>query len=191
MQDKITDLYGNDDVEAMYQQALRVPLYDKIQMAIDLIRMFENQALSLSPDGYYVCFSGGKDSIVMAKLFEMAGVKYKLHINNVTIDPPELIAYVKKYWPDVTWHHPPEGNLPMYMKHKSNGPPTRLGRWCCAPGRGSFRCAPCRQSLRTISGFRSRTQRTNLACRFDTSHRGMRERKPSERYPGQSKPCNG
>ena len=71
MQDK--DLFGNDDIEAMYQSALRVPLPDKIEMAILTIQTYEQAALNLSEDGFYVCFSGGKDSIVMAKLFEMAG----------------------------------------------------------------------------------------------------------------------
>lgn len=74
--------------EELYQMALRVPLEQKIEKAVMLIQTFENQALSLSPDGYYVCFSGGKDSIVMAKLFEMSGVKYTLNYSNVTIDPP-------------------------------------------------------------------------------------------------------
>ena len=126
---KITDLFGNDDTEAMYQQALAVPLDEKIQMAIDLIRTFEKQALSLSEDGYYVCFSGGKDSIVMDKLFEMAGVKYKLHYSNTTIDPPELVQFIKKEYPQVIWHNPTK-NLPMMMVDMGM-PPTRLKRWCC------------------------------------------------------------
>lgn len=117
--------------EDLYQMALRVPLEEKIEKAIDLIRCFEQQALNLSDEGYYVCFSGGKDSIVLAKLFEMSGVKYTLNYNNVTIDPPELVRFIKKEYQQAIWHNPKEGNLPMYMKHKSIGPPTRLSRWCC------------------------------------------------------------
>lgn len=130
MTETITDLFGNEDQEAMYQQALLVPLADKIDMAIMLIREFERQSLALSPDGYYVCFSGGKDSIVMAKLFEMAGVKYTLNYNNVTIDPPELVQFIKREYPQAVWHSVGT-NLPMYMAKKSNGPPTRIARWCC------------------------------------------------------------
>lgn len=127
----ITDLFGNDDTEAMYQQALATPLAEKIEMALLTIRNYEQMALNLSPDGFYVCFSGGKDSIVMAKLFEMAGVKFDLWYNCVTIDPPELVQFIKSDYPQAKWNYPMQGNLPMHMKNKSNGPPTRLARWCC------------------------------------------------------------
>lgn len=123
------DLYGNDDIEAMYQAALAVPLAEKIEMAQLMIRNFEPMALNLSPDGYHVCFSGGKDSIVMAKLFEMAGVKHGLHYNNVTIDPPELVQFIKREYPQAVWSATKK-NLPMRMAEKGV-PPTRLMRWCC------------------------------------------------------------
>ena len=38
---------------------------DKVQIAIDRFRFFEREALTMSPLGYYLAFSGGKDSIVM------------------------------------------------------------------------------------------------------------------------------
>jgi phosphoadenosine phosphosulfate reductase len=138
------DLYGNDDIEGMYQQALRVPLADKEEIAIMTIRNYESMALARSPDGFYECFSGGKDSIVQDKLFELSGVKFTRNLNNTTIDPPELLRFVRKYYPDTIWHNPPQGNLPMYMKEKSCGPPTRLARWCCElykeqGGRGLFK----------------------------------------------------
>ena len=84
----MTDLFGNIDEEGVYQMAIAVPLVEKIESAIGLIRLYENQALALSPDGYYVCFSGGKDSIVMEDLFRLSGVCYSNHYSNVTIDPP-------------------------------------------------------------------------------------------------------
>ena len=67
------DLFGNVDEEGMYQMALAVPLQEKTESSIMLIKSMVNQAAQLSEDGFYICFSGGKDSIVMAKLFEMAG----------------------------------------------------------------------------------------------------------------------
>ena len=127
---EITDLFGDPDQEAMYQAAISQPLEYKIKQAIGLIQLYERQALELSPDGYYVCFSGGKDSIVMAKLFEMAGVKYGLHYNNVTIDPPELVRFIKRHYPQAVWHAVGRP-LPYMMEDKNNGPPTRLRRWCC------------------------------------------------------------
>jgi phosphoadenosine phosphosulfate reductase len=124
------DLWGNIDEEEMYQMALAVPLEEKIKSAILLIREFERQALALHPDGYYVAFSGGKDSIVMEHLFRLAGVKYKAWYNNVTIDPPELVQFIKRYYPEVQWNSVGIP-LPYYMAKKSCGPPTRLARWCC------------------------------------------------------------
>lgn len=127
---KMPDLWGETSEEEMYQMALAVPLTDKVQMAIALIREFEKQALALHEDGYYVAFSGGKDSIVMEHLFKLAGVKYKAWYNNVTIDPPELVQFIKRYYPEVQWNSVGIP-LPYYMAKKSNGPPTRLARWCC------------------------------------------------------------
>lgn len=116
--------------EALYQQAIRAPLEQKIEMAIGLIRTFEKQALTFSVDGYYVCFSGGKDSVVLERLFEMAGVRYQAWYNNVTIDPPELIWFIKNHYPEVKWNNP-EKHLLTHMQEKPKGLPTRLVRWCC------------------------------------------------------------
>lgn len=146
-EEPMKDLYGNIDEEGMYQMALAVPLAEKIESAIALIRSFESQALNLSEDGFYVCFSGGKDSIVLERLFAMSGVKYWSHYNNVTIDPPELVQFIKREYPAVTWHNPSK-NLPMMMADIGM-PPTRLARWCCLyykeqAGQGTFRATGVR-----------------------------------------------
>jgi len=124
------DLFGNPDEEGIYQAALAVPLEEKIRKAILMIKEYEPMALQFSDAGYYVAFSGGKDSIVMERLFKMAGVKYENWYNNVTIDPPELVQFIKKEYPEVKWNNP-KMHLTDMMKVKSCGPPTRLARWCC------------------------------------------------------------
>jgi phosphoadenosine phosphosulfate reductase len=124
------DLWGNYSQEDLYQIAIAQPLEDKIKQAIALIQTYEPTALALSLDGFYVAFSGGKDSIVMERLFRMAGVKYKAWYNNVTIDPPELVRFTKDHYPEVSWNNP-EKHMLSKMLEKSNGPPTRLVRWCC------------------------------------------------------------
>jgi phosphoadenosine phosphosulfate reductase len=116
--------------EELYQDEIRRPLAEKIAIALSRIREYEPTALELSPDGYYVAFSGGKDSIVMERLFKMAGVKYAAFYNNVTIDPPELVRFIKDFYPEVQWNNQPM-HLIAKMVDKSNGPPTRLARWCC------------------------------------------------------------
>lgn len=116
--------------EELYQEAVAQPLGDKIAQALQWIREYEKLALEYSSKGYYVAFSGGKDSIVLERLFKMAGVKYEAWYNNVTIDPPELVWFIRKHYPEVGWNNP-EKHLIRAMTDKAAGPPTRLVRWCC------------------------------------------------------------
>ena len=58
------------------------------------------------PEGYYVAFSGGKDSQVILDLVKRSGVKYDAHMNITSVDPPELTQFVKEHYPDVMRHRP-------------------------------------------------------------------------------------
>jgi len=94
-----------------------------------------NSAINLLKDnepenGYIGCFSGGKDSVVIKHLAGLAGVKVKWHYHITTIDPPELVQFIKKYHPSVIFDRPKYGNFFNRMVKK--GFPTRRGRWCCA-----------------------------------------------------------
>lgn len=95
---------------------------DKVKIAIMRLRQFE------PPEGYFLAFSGGKDSIVIKQLADMASIKYDAHYNNTTIDPPELVHFIKKYHPDVKIDSPQESLLKRLVKE---GFPTRFARWCC------------------------------------------------------------
>jgi phosphoadenosine phosphosulfate reductase len=77
---------------------------------------------------YWGCFSGGKDSIVIKRLAEMAGVAVEWHYSVTTIDPPELTAYIKRHHPDVSRDKPPRTFVQLIG---TKGLPTRLMRWCC------------------------------------------------------------
>lgn len=152
-------LFGKD-AEQIYQEAIQRPLEEKIEKAIAMIREFELMALQLSPDGYYVAFSGGKDSIVMERLFRMAGVRYQAWYNNVTIDPPELVYFIRDHYPEVQWNNPGKHLIRM-MYEDCKGPPTRIARWCCEHykeqgGKDCFRAigvraeeSPRRKGMRT------------------------------------------
>jgi len=80
------------------------------------------------PEGYYLAFSGGKDSIVLKKLADLAGVSYIAHYNNTTLDPPELIHFIRKFHPDVQEHRP---ELSFLKLIPTRGLPRRQARWCC------------------------------------------------------------
>lgn len=106
-----------------------VSLDERISEAIDLLRDNESKALELSPDGYWLAFSGGKDSQVILKLAEIAGVRFKPWYNQTTIDPPELVRFIKAKYPHVSWNRP-KRNFFKAME-ESHGLPSRLIRWCC------------------------------------------------------------
>ena len=64
-------------------------LVNKVDLAIRRIKLHE------PPEGYYVAFSGGKDSCVILDLIKRAGVKFDAHLNITTVDPPEVIRFVR------------------------------------------------------------------------------------------------
>lgn len=121
-------------------------LYKKVQGSIDRIKRFDPLSFS-GKDSYYLAFSGGKDSVVCKALLEMAGVKYDAHYRVTTVDPPELVRFIKEKHPDVS------RDVPRYTEYGGGAyggddmvgkpismwnlipiklmPPTRVVRYCC------------------------------------------------------------
>lgn len=101
---------------------------DKVQVAIDRLKAFE------PPEGYYLAFSGGKDSVVIKALADMAGVKYDAHYNLTSVDPPELVRFVKSF-DDVQIDRPKDKDgkqITMWnLIARKTMPPTSLVRYCC------------------------------------------------------------
>lgn len=106
----------------LQEQDLFLGQVDKIHSAIDRLRQFE------PTEGYYLAFGGGKDSIVLRALADLAGVKYDPHYSNTTIDPPELVHFIRKYYPDTAFHNP---EIPFLKLLETRGFPLRQRRWCC------------------------------------------------------------
>ena len=110
---------------------MRESLRKKIEYSIDLLRKSEKMALRLDPEnGFYLAFSGGKDSQALYHIAVMGGVKFKAHMNLTSVDPPEVIRFVKQHYPDVELIKP---KMSIYdMALKKHMLPTRIFRWCCA-----------------------------------------------------------
>ena len=106
-------------------------LQRKIDYSISLLRKSEKMALKLDPEnGFYLAFSGGKDSQALYHISKMAGVKFKAHMNLTSVDPPEVIRFVKRQYPDVELKKPKMSIYDMALKKKII--PTKKKRWCCA-----------------------------------------------------------
>lgn len=103
---------------------------DKVQIAIDRLRAFEPKDRP-----YWLAFSGGKDSCVILELAKMAGVNFEAHYNVTSVDPPELVRFIKRQHPEVSFDIPHDKNgkpVSMWSLLKSRAmPPTRIARFCC------------------------------------------------------------
>lgn len=102
---------------------------DKVETAIQRLQTFE-------PDeGYFLAFSGGKDSVVIKALADMAGVKYDAHYSITSVDPPELVQFIKDKHPDVLRERQYRKDGTAYtmwnLIPEKKMPPTRIVRYCC------------------------------------------------------------
>lgn len=65
----------------------------------------------------------------------MAGVKYDAHYRVTSVDPPELVRFIRQHHPDVDFEIPRDNSgKPITMWNliaKNKYPPTRLARYCC------------------------------------------------------------
>jgi phosphoadenosine phosphosulfate reductase len=98
----------------------------KTEMAIDFIREHEPE------EGYFVGFSGGKDSVVVLDLVQRAGVKHQAYYSATGIDPPELVKFINEHYPYVIQKRPLyKGHRSFYGMIPLRGYPTKVARWCC------------------------------------------------------------
>lgn len=117
-------------------------MQEKVATAIRRLQAFE------PPEGYWLAFSGGKDSQCIYHLAKMAGVKFEPHYTVTTIDPPELMQFIRENYPDVKWDYPRDKKTGRYTSmwkiiEQHTVPPTRVIRYCCAElkeegGKGRF-----------------------------------------------------
>lgn len=112
-------------------------LKDKVASSIERLKAFEPE------EGYYLAFSGGKDSVVCKVLLEMSGCKYDATYRVTSVDPPELVRFIKEQHPDVKrevprypvdYKNPKLAGKPVSMWNlipEKHVPPTRVARYCC------------------------------------------------------------
>lgn len=89
-------------------------LGDYIKESIDFLRTHE------PPEGYFVGFSGGKDSITTLELCRLAGVRHQAFYTYTTIDPPEVVRFIRAHYPQVQWLRPAKS---FFAFVATNAPP--------------------------------------------------------------------
>ena len=113
---------------------------DMVEEAIEKIQGFSQ--IFKDDNGYFIAFSGGKDSVVIKALADMAGVKYEAHYRLTSVDPPELVRFIKEQYPDVIIDKPRYKKDGVFVKAgqqitmwnlipEKRIPPTRIARYCC------------------------------------------------------------
>ncbi len=92
----------------------------KIDFAIKLIR-------SIPADtDIEVAYSGGKDSDVILRLTQMAGIKYRAIYKNTTIDPKGTIAHARENGAEIV-----QPKISFFGLIQQKGYPNRYRRFCC------------------------------------------------------------
>ena len=91
-----------------------------------------------------VCeYSGGKDSDVQLRLFEMAKIPYEVHNSHTTVDAPETVYHIRDVFREqelkgiqcsIDYHRQENGQrLTMWnLIPRKLIPPTRVIRYCCS-----------------------------------------------------------
>ena len=97
---------------------------DKPAIAIKRLQAF------VPTDGaYHLAFSGGKDSIVIFELATRAKVPFEAHYKVTGVDPPELVRFIRRFYPSVHFMRPTQTMWKLIERKMM--PPTRTMRYCC------------------------------------------------------------
>lgn len=105
-------------------------LRKKMLHTVELLQKAEKIALSYDAEqGYYLAFSGGKDSQALYHIAQLAGVKFHGHMNLTSVDPPEVIRFVKQNYPEVELIKPKKSIFQIAIERQIL--PTMRVRWCC------------------------------------------------------------
>jgi len=78
-----------------------------------------------------VAFSGGKDSVVTLDLVRRSGVEHRVVYNLTTGDPPELVQFIRRHYPDAEWSHPKKSYWRLIEEKGLPSMTGKPGRFCC------------------------------------------------------------
>lgn len=96
---------------------------DKRELAIERIKTFCGGKKVLC------AFSGGKDSQAVYHLLQESGIDFTAQYSITRFEPPELLAFIRKHYPEVVFRKAYKKCLIDEIAHR--GLPNRCVRWCC------------------------------------------------------------
>lgn len=131
----------------------------KDALAIERIRQFEPR------EGYELAFSGGKDSVVIYDLAKRAAVKFKPVYKWTTVDPPELLKFIKDSFPDVQIVRPVKTMWQLIEEHGML--PLRTIRFCCEDLKEQNHGQRLITGVRWQESFQRKQRKWNEICRKD------------------------
>lgn len=103
----------------------------KIEYSIELCRKAAKIAPMYDDEGYlWLGFSGGKDSQAMYHIAQLSGVKFNAFFSPTSVDPPEVIRFIRKNYPEVEFTPLKKSIYSEFLKRKCL--PSMKIRWCCA-----------------------------------------------------------
>lgn len=119
-----------EDLQTYLGRAKR-GLRAKIEYSIELCRKAAKIAPMYDDEGYlWLAFSGGKDSQALIHIAQLAGVKFKAYFSPTSVDPPEVIRFIRKNYPEVGFNPLKKSIYSEFLKNKCL--PSMKIRWCCA-----------------------------------------------------------
>lgn len=165
----------------------------KILHSVELLRKAEKLAAAYDDkDFYFLAFSGGKDSQCLYHIAKIAGVKFKAHMNLTSVDPPEVIRFVKKQYPDVDLEKPKKSIFQSAIDR--NILPTMRVRWCCAEykesaGAGKVTLIGIRHAESSRRAKRNEVEINNR--KFSGDLDGLEEYRKENNHPKRGRKPNG
>lgn len=105
-------------------------LQSKIKTSIETIQKAAKLAQNYTGKPLVVAFSGGKDSQTVYHLTEAAGVDFEAVYSATTIDPPEVVRFIREHYPSVRFHVPTMSFWKLVEKTRML--PSRRMRYCCS-----------------------------------------------------------
>lgn len=105
-------------------------LKDKIKHSTEVLIKAARLAERYSEKPIFLAFSGGKDSQVCYHLLSGVGIPFEAYYSATTIDPPEVVRFIRTSYPEVKFITPKISFWKLCEKKRML--PTMRIRFCCS-----------------------------------------------------------